>query len=342
MTPPLLLVRADATPNGGTGHIMRTLAIAQEWIALGGRCIYLCSSLPNKLKLRLTNEKCEIIFLKETSGSSPEVKETSRHVNNLNPQWLLLDSYLFTQKYHQQIELLSNTKLACISDFGTTDFHKPHLAIHSNIQIVGDYSNLTSTTKLLAGIDYILIRKELIKKTNTPPTNPNNNLLISIGGSDPTETTFELCNCIAKSNIIKNYNIRAILGPAYPQDGKMYQPIDHNINIVVSPESMLEHYQWADSLIYTPSTTAFEALHHNVSLGLVTIADNQAALGVLLSELNLAILLADTRETNSPHNNYKFNSFFDTDNQKQMKKKNLHLIDGQGASRICKYMLNKI
>ena len=50
------LVRADASPEIGTGHLMRTLALAQAWIDAGGRVRWLLAEAPAPLVAQIEAE----------------------------------------------------------------------------------------------------------------------------------------------------------------------------------------------------------------------------------------------------------------------------------------------
>ena len=60
MTGPIL-IRADAGPELGTGHVMRCLAVAEALHDLGHTCHFLCAALPPALAQRLVEVVGELI-----------------------------------------------------------------------------------------------------------------------------------------------------------------------------------------------------------------------------------------------------------------------------------------
>jgi spore coat polysaccharide biosynthesis predicted glycosyltransferase SpsG len=50
---PTLLIRADASVQIGTGHIMRMIALGQEWQARGGEVVFACAEVTPAMRERL-------------------------------------------------------------------------------------------------------------------------------------------------------------------------------------------------------------------------------------------------------------------------------------------------
>ena len=55
-----LLIRADAGPKQGVGHVMRCLALGQAWQKMGGQVTLLTGSLPARLSMRLNAENINL------------------------------------------------------------------------------------------------------------------------------------------------------------------------------------------------------------------------------------------------------------------------------------------
>lgn len=338
MLGPTLAIRADASHQGGTGHIMRTLAIAQEWITRGGTCVYISATLPDAIRLRVESENCEVKMLSSSPASSEDAKKTSSLLIELKARWLLIDGYSFTPEYQELLELPARTKLAVMSDFGCNDFYEPDLVIHSNIEATADYSKLADDNKaiLLAGSDYVLLRKEIIEIQSKPTNSKVKNLLITMGGSDPREASFLACNQILKHSDHQNLNIKIVLGAAYPADGSMHSVEASNIELVYSPPSMGKLYEWADTAICSPSTTALELAYCGLPTGLIITADNQEKILQAMLEKKIAFQLSDAR--NEQPELRHLTDLLDSDQRIEMSNRSAKLIDGKGTKRICDAM----
>ena len=336
MNGPILVIRADASAQGGAGHIMRTLAYAQEWVSRGGRCVYICSTLPDKLKSRLHQETCTILKIDAESGSQEDALQTSNILQEIAPHWLMLDSYHLASSYQKSLSLHKRTQVIALSDFGIQDFHKPRIIIHPNIAPSADYSSLTYRPTILTGADYTPIRKELnpLRKKSTTPR--PSNILISMGGSDPLEVAETVSKHLINNRELENIKIRLILGPAYPSTGKAHQLKNHTLTIIHSPSSMHEHYNWADTIICSPSTTALEASYYGLAIGLILVADNQHNILKAMQTQQAALSLGDAsiNQLALEHLDLLLNP----SEHFKLSNNAASLIDGRGAKRVCQKM----
>lgn len=336
MNGPMLTIRADASHQTGTGHIMRTLAIAQEWISRGGTCTYLCTSLPDAFHHRLELENCSVQILVSPPTSAEEILETSTLLQQLKPRWLLIDGYSFTPSYQASLSLPAQTKLAVISDFGSDDFNDPDLVIHSNIEPLADHREAPKKTTILSGADYILLRKEILNTTSFPATTDGKNLLITMGGSDPMEASFLVCQEILKYKNFQQLNIKVVLGVAYPIKGKMHSLHAPKIELMTNPPSMGDLYQWADTAITSPSTTALELAYCGVPTGLIITADNQEKILSSMLKNNLAIQLSDARGQEPEF--IQLADLISSEKRLEIARNATKQIDGKGTKRICDAM----
>lgn len=326
---PRLAIRADASHQGGIGHIMRTLAIAQEWVARGGRCLYLTCSLPEKLNHRLIDEGCEVIDL----GAEEDLAVTTRALSEIRPHWLLIDGYHLGSEYQSKLQIPERTKRAVISDFGPRDWHKPECIIHSNIIAMAEDLDLPDQCQLLSGPKYVLIRKELRRESaRVESTETARKILISMGGADPLEAAYLFIQELDLSRA----SCRVILGPAYPVEGKLRSLSHPAIELIDRPTSLSPHYAWADTGITTPSTTSLEMAHHGLPIGLVTIADNQYHIRDAFIALQAAVPLSDlTMADSSIDMNALDQLLASAETRANLASASQDLIDGQGSSRIC-------
>ncbi len=58
-----LYIRADATTQIGTGHLMRCIALAQEWKNCGGKVTFLSNCESDELRQRIIDEGFDFILI---------------------------------------------------------------------------------------------------------------------------------------------------------------------------------------------------------------------------------------------------------------------------------------
>src|ERR1700720_1415005 len=96
-----LLVRADASERIGTGHVMRCLALAQEFQRTAGRVIFVQGKTTSAIEDRLRAEGLEIASLNATPGSTEDARATVRLAREQGADWIVADGYHFDAEYQR-------------------------------------------------------------------------------------------------------------------------------------------------------------------------------------------------------------------------------------------------
>jgi spore coat polysaccharide biosynthesis predicted glycosyltransferase SpsG len=123
-----LFIRADATTEIGTGHIMRCIALAQAWQAHGGEVTFLSHCQSTALRERIIEEGFSFISIDHPHPHPDDLSQTINYVQHLSPfpfplshAWLVLDGYHFTPDYQKAIRD-AGIHLLVIDDMN----HLPH------------------------------------------------------------------------------------------------------------------------------------------------------------------------------------------------------------------------
>lgn len=322
---PLLAIRADASHRTGTGHIMRTLAIAQEWLARGGRVRYLCSEIPEPLARRLLAAGVEISRI----DPKQDAADTAASATAGNALVLLVDHYGLDATWWLALPPVHHWKTAALNDFNEPLHHQSQLRFSPRAApVTGDPHS---------GPAFLLIRREIRRSAPPAAASPSaTRLLLVLGGADP-----ENAGPRTASSILTGYphlHLRAIVGPAAANLAEFQQLALHNdhLEVVSAPDSMRPHFEWADTAIVSPSTTAFEVLHHGLPTGLILTAGNQEEVCADLTRQNAAILLADARHPGLDLDPSALTLLLsNAGSRSTLATAGSALVDGDGPARIC-------
>lgn len=212
---PTLLIRADASLEIGTGHVMRSLALGQAWIDNGGRAAFACAELPDTIAQRLKSEGVPLFPIHAVVGSSEDAEAALRVAAELASGWIVTDGYRFGRGYHEHLRG-SGGNLAAIDDKGDLDRYVADLVINPNLHADEiSYERRMAWTQLLLGPRYALLRREFQHWEGTARVYPEKatKLLVVLGGSDPRDNTSRVLESLAATSL----EVTAIIGPANPR-----------------------------------------------------------------------------------------------------------------------------
>ena len=236
-----LLIRADAGPKIGTGHVMRCIALGQSFRRMGGQVTFACGPLPGKLKERIENENFQLLEIGNSDLAS-DAQQLNQLINDTRPDWLLLDGYRFDDNYESRLQL-NGTRLGCIDDYGHAGHREADLVINQNVfSSEKDYRHLDSG-KLLAGPQYAMLRDEFQSvDRDALPNAPlrARRILITFGGSDSENMPARIIGSIDDAAIERS-SIDVIVGPGY-------QHMDSLRPLIKSGRSTIRVHQNVDNM----------------------------------------------------------------------------------------------
>lgn len=339
---PVLLIRADATPEMGTGHVMRCVALGQGWQRAGGRVVFACASLPGTLHQRLIQEGCEVVMLETAAGDSTATLACYR---STRARCLVIDGYQFDNDYRTGVVEAGAVALV-IDDGGQENQHAAHWILNQNIGAEASlYSRCSERTRLLLGTQYALLRKEFVELVGWQRTIPPSakRVLLTMGGSDPDNLTGSLLSILTDMPGIADWQLRAVVGPANPHAGALAARWQGTqVELVQNPPSMPPHLQWADIVITAGGGTIWEVLFMGLPSVVVSIAQNQDQICEALKQKSLAV----TVELNPDSPNLMMVAeaavrlALQPEERRRLSKVGPKLVDGLGADRVVAEILN--
>ena len=187
-----LLIRADATPSMGTGHVMRTMALALAAKASGIAACMLSHVGVDWVRQRLHNENVDVLLLDSppTPQESPHklLEDLARGAQGHVPHscWVVLDGYHFGLDCQNAVRN-AGYKLLVIDDYAHLPEYSCDMLLNQNIgaELLA-YSG--DVGKKLLGLRYVLMRPEFATarekaKARVFSGTPQN-ILLTLGGGD--------------------------------------------------------------------------------------------------------------------------------------------------------------
>src|SRR5215208_338295 len=153
-----MLVRADASAEIGTGHVMRCLALAQAWQENKGTAHFAFASMTPALEAQLRAENMAITSLDASPGSDEDATQTIALAERAGAEWIVVDGYHFDALYQKAIKE-ANLRLVFMDDYGHASRYWADVVLNQNIYANDAlYLNREPDTQLLLGTRYVLLR----------------------------------------------------------------------------------------------------------------------------------------------------------------------------------------
>ena len=312
-----IIFRADASPEIGSGHVMRTSVVAEEAILRGHECVFVGAIV----NMDWVRERIESLGFKQII--SPNVFVPQEHSQDI----LFLDSYtidlrnpLVDRKYWRAIVLIAD---ALTPPYSNT------IAIHPGLREV-DLKKLNG--QILGGPNYLPIRSS-IQKTEAPEID-SSPLRVAIvgGGSDP----YNFVQKIAESILTLNVDFRGIFFSNNQIIG-----LDTKIHKVVKIGPHFDDLvKDCDAAITTSSTVALEFIAREIPIAVACAVDNQQDCYRELVELDLAVPIGIRGKDGIWElNSGQIEKFLESKSLRGDLRQRMHgLVDLKGASRIISRM----
>jgi UDP-2,4-diacetamido-2,4,6-trideoxy-beta-L-altropyranose hydrolase len=341
-----IIIRADASTQIGTGHVMRCLALAQTFQEQGGQAIFVLANESSALESRLFLEGMKVLYLSVEAASNEDAQQTVDFAQQFAAQWLIVDGYHFGADYQKAIKDFG-INLLFIDDYGHADHYYANLVLNQNISANQDpYIRREPYTRLLLGLKYTLLRREFWQWRDwSRVIQPiASKILVTLGGSDPDNVTLKVVQALQLLN--NDLEVIVVIGGSNPNyavlqreitDSKVTISLQRNVN------NMPELMAWADIAIAAGGSTSWELAFMGLPSIVITLADNQIAIATELAARNLIVHLGWHQQITLEQIGLAVEELIDKPNQrKEMSKSGRELVDGNGANLVASQMLNML
>lgn len=335
-----LLIRADASTEIGTGHVMRCLALAQAWQDSGGNATLAAAALPPAVAERLGTEGVTVHALTVASGSLDDAQQTAALAHDMAASWVVVDGYQFGADY-QRLLKAAGLRVLFIDDYGHAESYCADLVLNQNSYADESlYANRDPSTCLLLGPRYVLLRREFWpwrgwRREIVPVARK---ILVTLGGSDPDNVTLEVLQAL---NLVEvsELDVVVIVGGGNPHAASLEDEAQysrHKIRLERNVTNMPELMAWADLAISAGGSTCCELAFMGLPTCMIVLNENQQPLVAALAAAGIGWDLGWHYQFEGAVLAKILNQVLITPNLRaSMSSNGQAVIDGFGSNRIC-------
>ncbi|MCW3077281.1 MAG: pseudaminic acid biosynthesis-associated protein PseG [Bacteroidetes bacterium] len=268
MHKPVISIRADGNAKIGLGHIYRTISLAgylKDHFEIQFY-IYQPDDLVKKL---ITEHRFFLITVNQ--------KEDASEFTALLPKGsiVLLDGYNFNIEYQQKIKN-DGYRLVILDDLNSETQIADVVINHGYTGNLKDYK-ISDHTALYTGLDYLIVKPEIISASFTDKRFGNKKILVCMGGTDPDNHS----GFIVKELLIKTEKqiklVTSVLNPKIDELKLLADQHSDRLNLYtgLNASEMISLTQLCDIAILQPSNIALESACLGIYILLFQTAENQ-------------------------------------------------------------------
>ena len=341
----------------GTGHIHRCLNLAEELRRQNFKISFLIRKFDGHLGRLLIKKKFKVFFLKKKKIKKlflknkkiykkkiqiEEAKKTLKTIKDTKKNFLIIDHYFLDKTYESYIKNYFD-KIIVIDDLANRK-HECDILLDQNFSFRNEkkYKKyLSSNVNTLFGPSFALVGKTFKKFRNIKIKKKNkiNNILLFMGGSDPTNETIKALEGVNLSNL-KFKIINIVVGSSYNYVGMLKRKlnkVNFNYKIYIQTTKMAELLRRADLAIISGGFITWEKCVVGTP-SLVTIkSKNQYENCRILEKKGAHMILGKSNNTTSLTYAKKLKNL-KISNLNLMKIKSRKICDGNGVLRVVKKM----
>lgn len=272
-TGPVLVIRADANPAIGHGHLVRCLALGDAWVLAGGQLVVVASSLPSRLAAEVVRIGASLVEATGPPGSADDARALAVEADRVAAEWVVLDGYHFSDVYQAEVRSC-RARLAVIDDHARIGRYKAEVVLDQNLGSDANmYMERMPSSMLLLGPAYALLRRQFVTRgpRDGPPPAEVRRLLVTLGGH-PTAAGWKLVSSLASDDTL-DPDIEIHWVGSQPREATSDLP--RRLRVLGPVEDMAEVLTGVDLALAASGSTVWELCRMGVPGVLVSVAPNQ-------------------------------------------------------------------
>lgn len=339
------MVRADASPAIGSGHVMRCLAIGKAWQKFGGRVLWFSAENIAPLEDRLRREGFDLRKIDSTPGTESDAEQTQSGALHAGAAWVVVDGYRFVPDYIRSLKN-AGLRVLFLDDDGRFDFYAADVILNQNSCATASwYAHRGAFSLLLLGSEYVLLRPEFVAESqNHECPSIGRRILITMGGSDPENVTGKVLTALLQ--LTEDFQAKVVIGSGNVRADELQAIVDTSptrFEIVRSPENMAPLMKWADVAISGAGSTCWELAYMGLPSIVIALSSDQQKIAEGLVQRDIAVSL-DWHATLSKERIIEAlqRLLRNKRHRLAMSERGRKLIDGRGAGRVVQLLQNSL
>ena len=312
----LIVIRADASLDIGTGHLMRCLTLADALKAKGHECHFICRRHPGNLIEYVRQQGHMVHALPYVpaaktddclaharwlgSTQAQDAALCAPIIKMLMPRWLVVDHYALDARWERLIRHYCQ-KLMVIDDLADRSHQCDVLLVQTFGRNPSAYlAWVSADCTVLCGAHYALLRPEFAASRTYSlerrRSAPLRRVLVTLGGMDKDNVTGQVLKALAATQLPPDCLITVVMGATAPwleavQQTANDMPVSTEVRSGVS--NMAQLMADSDLAIGAAGATSWERCCLGLPTIMIVLADNQRVIAQALLKAGAAFL-ADT------------------------------------------------
>ena len=333
-----LIIRADASVEMGTGHVIRCLALAQAWQDKGGDASFAMAQSTPALDEYLRSEHVVVENLAVSPGGEQDALQLVLMARGCAADWVVVDGYQFDSAYQRAIKR-AGLKLLLVDDTGESGPHSADIILNQNPHANHDmYRGSNEYPRLLLGLRFAMVRRQFAawREWKRAIVSVGNKILVTMGGSDAANITKEIIHALHLVQV--PFEAKVILGGSNPHGEILEKAVgmsSNKIELIRNPSDIPDLMAWAEMGIAAAGSVCWEICLLGLPAILIDVAENQHPIAQELGRQRAVIHLSSSenfvpRNLASAVESLLSSSEVRSTISEQAKK----LVDGKGAERV--------
>ena len=265
-------VRCDVGVRRGVGHVMRSLAFAEELRGRGVEVVFVCDSHT----VAWANDQ----ILARGIAVEPAVWSAAEHVGlfaRLGVDAVVFDSYDLPGEVFTAVRRAGFPTMAIVDgDFRGAE---ADLLVDQNLGAELDRPELPTGTTRLAGLDYVLLRDEILALRPEEPPAPRQSVVPKVfaffGGTDAYGAGPYVVQALAATGVPFEATVVAPGEDLAEAIASVPLQAQQHVEVIGPTSRLAQAVLEADVVVSASGTSTWELLCLGATAGLVCVVDNQ-------------------------------------------------------------------